>query len=151
MYDITWGSKWCPTHIVLCSLFFSDLCTICLQFLWMVHFWLPLRYSIACIYNLLNLQKHVTIIYIYFHYWYILYFHKSQVSFIAIMQKNVHACFVYSSVIRLHRKTVFSVYVTKAKNYIYKTKTLVLTWPISDYIPLIIYFVVNLLQCIQLY
>ena len=32
----------CLTHIV----FFFVLCTLCCQFLWVVHFWLPLRYSL---------------------------------------------------------------------------------------------------------
>ena len=36
----------CVQHI--CFLFFFLLCTICFQFLWMVHFFLPLRYCYAC-------------------------------------------------------------------------------------------------------
>jgi hypothetical protein len=35
---------WCPTHIVLCSCFSSSC-----QFLWIVNFWLPLRYSLTLI------------------------------------------------------------------------------------------------------
>jgi len=35
------------THIVLCFCFvFFVLCTLLCQFLWIVHFWLPLRYSL---------------------------------------------------------------------------------------------------------
>jgi hypothetical protein len=30
-------------------LFFLVLCTICCQFLWIVHLWLPLRYSLTFI------------------------------------------------------------------------------------------------------
>ena len=40
----------CPMHIVLrCVfvLFVFVLCTRCCQFLWIVRFWLPLRYSLA--------------------------------------------------------------------------------------------------------
>ena len=34
----------------LCSVFvFFVLCTLCCQFLWIVHFWLPLRYSLTFI------------------------------------------------------------------------------------------------------
>ena len=43
---------WCPTHIVFCFcfvLFFFVLCTLCCQFLWIFHFWLPLRYSLTFI------------------------------------------------------------------------------------------------------
>ena len=36
---------WCPTHIVLC--FYFVLCNLCCQFLWIIHFVLRLRYSIA--------------------------------------------------------------------------------------------------------
>jgi len=37
-------------HIVLCFvLFFLVLCTLCCQFLWIVHFWLPLWYSLTFI------------------------------------------------------------------------------------------------------
>ena len=37
-------------HILYCvfALFFVVLCTLCCQFLWIVHFWLPLRYSLDC-------------------------------------------------------------------------------------------------------
>ena len=31
-------------------LFFFVLCILCCQFLWMIHFWLPLRYSLTFIY-----------------------------------------------------------------------------------------------------
>ena len=37
-------------HIVLCCvLFFFVLCTLCCQFLWNVHLWLPFRYSLTFI------------------------------------------------------------------------------------------------------
>ena len=38
-------------HILCCvfALFFFFLCNICCQFLWIFHFWLPLRYSITFI------------------------------------------------------------------------------------------------------
>ena len=46
--------QWCPTYIVLCfcvvGLFFFVVCTLCCQFLWIVHFWLLLRYSLMVIY-----------------------------------------------------------------------------------------------------
>jgi len=36
------------THIVLCILSSSCvLCTLCCQFLWVVHYWLPLRFSLT--------------------------------------------------------------------------------------------------------
>ena len=45
--------EWCPTHIVLCCVFCfvsrSAVCTQCCQFLWIVHSWLPLRFSLAFI------------------------------------------------------------------------------------------------------
>ena len=40
-------------HILCCVVFFFILCTLCCQFLWIVHFWLPLRYSLTCIHNIL--------------------------------------------------------------------------------------------------
>jgi hypothetical protein len=50
---------WCPTcddvqHILCCifDLFFFVLCTLCCQFLWIVHLWLPLRYSLTFIVNI---------------------------------------------------------------------------------------------------
>jgi hypothetical protein len=59
--------KWCSTRIVLCllvcfssscipyvasfSVFFFVLYTLCCQFLWIVHFWLHLRYSLMFIYK----------------------------------------------------------------------------------------------------
>ena len=42
----------CPTHIVLCFVFFV-LCTQGCQFLWIVHLWLRFRYSLTFIYNTL--------------------------------------------------------------------------------------------------
>ena len=36
-------------HILCGVLFVFVLYTLCCQFLWIVHFWLPLRYSITCI------------------------------------------------------------------------------------------------------
>ena len=40
-------------HILCCVfvLFFFILCTICFQFLWIIHFWLPLRFSLTFIYR----------------------------------------------------------------------------------------------------
>jgi hypothetical protein len=38
---------WCITYIF--ALFFSVLCTLRYQFLWIVHFWLSLRYSLTFI------------------------------------------------------------------------------------------------------
>jgi hypothetical protein len=40
-------------HILCCVfvMFFLVLCTLCCQFLWIVHFWLPLRYSLMFISN----------------------------------------------------------------------------------------------------
>jgi hypothetical protein len=43
-----------PTHIVLCCvfvLFFFVLCALYCKFLWIVHLWLPLRYSLTFIYK----------------------------------------------------------------------------------------------------
>jgi hypothetical protein len=39
-------------YILCCTfdLFFFVLCTLCFQFLWIVHFWLTLRYSLTFIY-----------------------------------------------------------------------------------------------------
>ena len=34
-------------HILCCVLFFFVLCTLCCKFLWIVHFWLPLWYSLT--------------------------------------------------------------------------------------------------------
>ena len=44
-------------HILCCvfALFFFVLCTLCWQFLWIVHFWLPLLYSLTFIIYILNL------------------------------------------------------------------------------------------------
>jgi hypothetical protein len=45
--------QWCLTHIVLCFLFCLSsscvLCPQCFQFLWNVHSWLPLRFSLTFI------------------------------------------------------------------------------------------------------
>ena len=38
---------WCCVFVLV----FFVLCTLCCQFLWIVHFWLPLRYSLAFIYT----------------------------------------------------------------------------------------------------
>jgi hypothetical protein len=39
---------WCPTHVVLCFCFvFVFLCTLSCQFLWIVHWWFPFRYSLT--------------------------------------------------------------------------------------------------------
>ena len=44
----------CGVQHILCYvfvLFFFVLCTLCCQFLWIVHFWLPLRYSLTFIFT----------------------------------------------------------------------------------------------------
>ena len=44
--------EWYPMHIVLCFWFvFRRLSTLCYQFLWISNFWLPVQYSLTCIYN----------------------------------------------------------------------------------------------------
>ena len=50
--------EWCPTFCccsVLCFLFYLSsycvLCTQCCQFLWIVHFWLPFRFSLSLVYS----------------------------------------------------------------------------------------------------
>ena len=54
---------WCPTHIVFCFVsFFFVLCTLCCQFLWIVHIWLPLRYSLAFISHIVVSQIHLELI-----------------------------------------------------------------------------------------
>ena len=40
----------CLTHYGVCFFLFFVLCTLCCQFLWIVLFWLPLRYSLMFIY-----------------------------------------------------------------------------------------------------
>jgi hypothetical protein len=55
--------QWCPTYIVLCFCFIS-LCLvypICCQFLWIVHLWLPLRYSLTVIYQD-NMKKSISFV-----------------------------------------------------------------------------------------
>jgi hypothetical protein len=37
--------------VMFLGLFFFVLCTICCKFLWFVHLWLPLRYSLTFIYS----------------------------------------------------------------------------------------------------
>jgi len=45
--------EWCPAHIMMCFCFvFLPLCALWCQFPWIVHFWLPLRYSLTFIYYL---------------------------------------------------------------------------------------------------
>ena len=45
---------WCPTHIVFfCDMFVFTLSTICCQFLCIVHFWLPHRYPLTLIRQML--------------------------------------------------------------------------------------------------
>jgi hypothetical protein len=42
--------EWCPTHIRLCFYFVVFiLCILCCQFLWIIHFELPLRYALTFI------------------------------------------------------------------------------------------------------
>jgi hypothetical protein len=38
-------------HILCCVLFFYVFCTLCCQFLWMVHFWSSLLYSLTFIFE----------------------------------------------------------------------------------------------------
>jgi hypothetical protein len=45
------------TRQICFFLFFFVLCTLCYQFLWIVHFWLPLPYSLIIIDHLVNLLK----------------------------------------------------------------------------------------------
>ena len=50
-------------HILccVCVLFFFVSCTLCCQFLWIVHFWLPIRYSLTFIWNNWFIWLYVTI------------------------------------------------------------------------------------------
>ena len=43
--------QWWPTHMLCCgfALVFLVLCTLCGQFLWIVHYWLPLRYYLTLV------------------------------------------------------------------------------------------------------
>ena len=47
-------AQWCPTNMMLCFLFDFSLCCIlctqCCRFFWIVHFWLPLRFSLTFIF-----------------------------------------------------------------------------------------------------
>ena len=54
-------------HILCCvvALFFVVLCTLCCQFLSILHFWLPLRYSLPFTWNLGLLHAYVIIRYYY--------------------------------------------------------------------------------------
>ena len=52
--------KWCPTHIMLVLFLFFFvyvLCTLCCQLLWIVYFWLSLRYSLTFIYTFATLLR----------------------------------------------------------------------------------------------
>jgi hypothetical protein len=42
-------ASWCPRHIMFVCFVCFVLCTLCCQFLWIVHFWLPLQYSLMFI------------------------------------------------------------------------------------------------------
>jgi len=55
-YDICLFTYSVAQHILSCvfALFVFVLCTLCCQFLWTIHFWLPLRYSLTFICILLN-------------------------------------------------------------------------------------------------
>ena len=45
--------EWCPKHIMLCFYFvFFIWCTLCCQFLWIVHFELSLRYDLTFIWHI---------------------------------------------------------------------------------------------------
>jgi hypothetical protein len=44
-----------PFIVLFCLSSSCVLCTQCCQFLWIVHFWLPLRYSLTFIYNIILL------------------------------------------------------------------------------------------------
>ena len=51
----------CGVQHILCFvfvLFFFVLCNLCCQFLWIVHFWLPLRYSLTFISHIAVSQIH---------------------------------------------------------------------------------------------
>jgi hypothetical protein len=43
----------CPYFTIVCCFFVSSSCCLCFQFLWIVHFWLLLRYSLTLI-SLIN-------------------------------------------------------------------------------------------------
>jgi hypothetical protein len=45
------------TYCVVFLLFFFVLCTLCCQFLWIVHFWLPLQYSLTFIWDIIYLNE----------------------------------------------------------------------------------------------
>jgi len=49
-------------HILFCVFvfFFFVLGTICFQFLWIVQFWLPLRYSLTFIFNVIYWIKYIS-------------------------------------------------------------------------------------------
>jgi hypothetical protein len=46
---------WCPTHILLCFCFVY--LRLRCQFRWIIHFWLPLRYSLTFIYLAYNFSQ----------------------------------------------------------------------------------------------
>ena len=55
----------CGVQHILCFvfvLFFFVLCTLCCQFLWIVHFWLPLRYSLTFISHIAVSHIHLELI-----------------------------------------------------------------------------------------
>jgi hypothetical protein len=55
----------CGVQHILCFvfvLFFFVLCNLCCQFLWIVHFWLPLRYSLTFISHIAVSHIHLELI-----------------------------------------------------------------------------------------
>lgn len=65
VYCILLFVVWCPTHIVLCwifVLFVFGLCTLCCQFIWIVHLWLILRYSLTFINKKNNLHEWMNVL-----------------------------------------------------------------------------------------
>jgi len=77
-------------HMLCCVfiLFFFVLCTLCCQFLWIFHFWLPLRYSLKFIFICACLNLHVTMIHAIFDIFFVVVYvnlltpHRSLLSFV---------------------------------------------------------------------
>ena len=83
-------------HILGCifGLLVFVLCTLCCQFLWVVHFWLPLRYSGACIYatHKISLPYLITL-----EWWHIIHVYVTVVSCRYIMNLKYLRHFRYRS------------------------------------------------------
>ena len=87
-----------------CVLFVSFLCTLCCQFLWIVHFWLPLRYSLTFI--LFYQYNHLLYSYNYnpmknAHLWHVTFFsvlynRKSHLSILHSFYKGHSSCILLS-------------------------------------------------------